>query len=160
MTYEHSSQCMPRVRLEVEVSMARWKWLVIQTQEIRFQRKRRTVSASNWRKRMRSASERKMSCFSLPRFQTCQKPLSTSGRKGRAIARRGSLGGDSCPRKLLEMAEELPFRGEIGGFKRGDSTRCRDAGRKEKKENPAPIRHAFFVFLTLVFPPSPPDGGC
>src|SRR5258708_28360626 len=86
---------------------------------------------------MRSASERKMSCFSLPRFQTCQKPLSTSGSKGRDIARRGSLGGDSCPRKLLEMAEEFPFRGDIGGVTRANSTKSRGGKRKrEPKTRP------------------------
>src|SRR5258708_38672849 len=109
---------------------------------------------------MRSASERKMSCFSLPRFQTCQKPLSTSGRKGRAIARRGSLGGDSCPRKLLEMAEEFPFRGDIGGLTRADSTRCRDADRKARNEDPAPIGPVFFVFLPLFFHASPANVCC
>src|SRR5437660_9647409 len=89
---------------------------------------------------MRSASERKMSCFSLPRFQACQKPLSTSGRNGRAIARRGSLGVSSDPRKGLKMTEEFPFRGDMGGLTHADSTNCRGARRKRARtEDPAPI---------------------
>src|SRR5258708_10520157 len=91
---------------------------------------------------MRSASERKISRFSLPRFQACQKPFSSSGRKGRAMARRGSLRAGSGPRKPLKMAEEFPFRGGMGGLIGADSTKGRDADEKARTraKDPAPNR--------------------